>query len=95
VSKNGPPRIPLAERFWAKVWQKAGCWLWTGGRSGDGYGAISAGGYGSRVLKAHRVSWELHCGPLSPADYVRHTCPIKTCVNPDHLYLYTPREGKE
>ena len=34
---------PLAERFWAKVQKTGGCWLWTGGLSGAGYGLMVDG----------------------------------------------------
>jgi hypothetical protein len=33
-----------------------GCWLWTGGERGKGYGAFPLGG---RVIGAHRAAWLL------------------------------------
>lgn len=63
-----------------------GCWLWRGAQSSAGYGAC---GYrdipGERT--AHRVSWHLHRGPIPDGRMVLHTCDVKLCVNPEHLYL--------
>lgn len=86
----------LAERFHAKhtpsathSFQGTPCWEWTGCRHRQGYGQMrgerTAEGRGP-VLKAHRISYELHTGPI-PDDLpiVNHLCEHKFCVNPAHL----------
>jgi hypothetical protein len=86
----------VATRFWTKV-DKSGCWPlirrcpgrcweWTASRRADGYGQFRVGGrVGGRILRAHRVAYELLVGPI-PADLViDHVCRNRGCVNPQHL----------
>jgi hypothetical protein len=68
----------------------SGCWTWTGGRSGYRYGGIVVSG---RQVKAHRLSYELHVGPIPAGLTLDHLCRNTLCVNPAHLEPVTHAEN--
>jgi hypothetical protein len=66
---------------------ESGCWIWLGKTGGKAngrfmYGKIYMDG---KYRPAHRVSYQLHNGPLSDDDVVMHLCDTTLCVNPRHL----------
>lgn len=62
----------------------AGCWLWTGAKSEDGYGIIHVRPYGN--IRAHRLVYEtVHGCTLLPGYDLHHICQNILCVKPDHL----------
>lgn len=80
----GPKPKPVYDRLFAKVQRTPTCWLWAGPLDGWGYGALSIQ---RRPVRAHRVSWELHHGPIPDGLSVLHHCDVPRCVNPAHLFL--------
>ncbi len=87
-------RGPIEVRFWAKVDKRtaAECWPWTASRNRYGYGTFGVGSSSAGVMpvaKAHRVSWEIHNGPIPKGMYVCHHCDNPPCCNPAHLFLGT------
>lgn len=78
------------DRFWSKVRKTDDCWEWTGTRAISGYGV--AWRDGTRPY-AHRLSWEIHNGPIPAGMYVLHHCDNPPCIRPDHLFLGNQRDN--
>jgi hypothetical protein len=77
------------ERFWSRVDKSGNCWLWTGGRTSEGYGRFWLNG---KSVLAHRVAYALAHGKLPSDGYqLDHTCRVRICVR--HLEPVTIREN--
>lgn len=85
-------RQTLLEAFWSRVNVAGDCWLWTGRPTAQGYGAIHWGG---RHITAHRLSVEIHSGPIQDGLQVDHVCRNRLCVRPEHLRVVTDGENKQ
>lgn len=73
---------------------ETGCWNWTAGVDGKGYGLyyvkLANGRWTTR--RAHRVVYELVNGPIT-SETLDHLCRNPACVNPDHLEEVSNREN--
>ena len=89
--------VPLAVRFEAKVERlPSGCWRWTGSLTKKGYGRFNGGGgRESKILPAHRVSFQLAGRTIPAGLQLDHLCRNRWCVNPDHLEAVTGKVNME
>jgi len=89
VDKGLLSKWPDLARFLSKlhVADLDGCWIWTGGGDGSGYGQFTC------AWRAHRYAHTVFNGPIPDGKVVRHWCDQALCCNPAHLSVGSPAEN--
>lgn len=70
------------------------CILWWGRIQPNGYGVLGRWEAGrARTIYAHRMVYEECFGEIPDGMQIDHLCRVRSCVNPAHLEVVTPREN--
>lgn len=78
--------------FYTHPEPNTGCWIWIANSNKGGYGLVS---YKGNIRLAHRVSYELHKGPIPEGLVIDHLCRNPFCINPDHLEPVTSKVNNQ
>jgi hypothetical protein len=88
------------ERFWSKIdttsstsfYNGKRCWEWVASCNRKGYGTLRIG---SKIERAHRISWTVTNGTIPNNMHVLHHCDNPKCVRDSHLFLGTNQNNAD
>lgn len=89
------PRRPIIDRLLERVTVgDDGCWN-ASYLNDQGYGMVYSGGHHSKLLRAHRVTYEHFIGPVPDGLVLDHLCRNRACCNPEHVEPVTQGENTQ
>ena len=81
---------PVIPRLQSNIRIAGECHIWTGAKTGNGYGTISFKG---RYVGTHRAAYLAYVGDIPNGMLVCHRCDTPLCINPTHLFLGTTKDN--
>lgn len=70
----------------------SGCWIWINTLDSAGYGSFRRKWKGT-TQRAHRASYAAFRGAIPKGMLVCHSCDLRSCCHPDHLFIGTRRDN--
>lgn len=93
MRKYTPEQQTIA--FWNNVAITADdnqCWLWTGFCHPKGYGYFKLN---RRNYRVHRIAWSYPDYVIPNGMMVLHSCDVRNCCNPKHLFIGTHQDNMD
>ena len=97
AGKRGPEPIAPAIRLKQRLQVSGDCIVFTGALRG-GYGVLVTGSRSDgtrRIVRAHRLAWELANGTIPDGQFVCHHCDNRACCKVEHLFLGSARDNTQ